>query len=65
MPRDKFQKVMREFEAGTLDTSAGKKVTSRKQAQAIAHSEEERAKKGSGHKSKKTPSHNSAHGPRR
>lgn len=34
----KVSKVMREFEAGKL-TSRGRKVTSRKQAQAIAMSE--------------------------
>jgi len=35
----KFEKVMHEFKEGTLKTSAGKKVTDRKQALAIAASE--------------------------
>lgn len=35
----KFAKVMREFENGTLKTSGGTVVTSRKQAEAIAASE--------------------------
>jgi len=34
----KFAKVMREFEAGTLRSSGGQIVRSRKQAQAIAAS---------------------------
>lgn len=37
--QEKFAKVMREFEAGTLKSSSGELVTSRKQAQAIAASE--------------------------
>lgn len=37
--QDKFAKVMREFYAGTLKSSSGKKVTSRAQAAAIAASE--------------------------
>jgi Family of unknown function (DUF6496) len=37
--QDKVEKVMRERKAGTLKTSAGKKVTSRKQAIAIGLSE--------------------------
>lgn len=40
---DKYAKVMREFEAGKLKSSSGELVTSRKQAQAIAQSEAERA----------------------
>ena len=36
---------MSEFKKGKLRSSSGKKVTSRKQAQAIAFSEERRAKK--------------------
>lgn len=36
---EKFAKVMREFEAGTLRSSSGELVTSRKQAEAIAASE--------------------------
>ena len=36
---EKFAKVMREFENGTLKSSSGELVTSRKQAQAIAASE--------------------------
>lgn len=35
----KVSKVMREYGAGTLKSSSGKKVTSRKQAVAIALSE--------------------------
>ena len=35
----KVSKVMREYGAGTLKSSSGKKVTSRKQAIAIAMSE--------------------------
>jgi hypothetical protein len=37
---DKVAKVMREFEAGTLRSISGELVTSRKQAMAIALSEE-------------------------
>jgi hypothetical protein len=37
--QDKFAKVMREFYAGTLKSSSGKKVTTRSQAIAIAASE--------------------------
>lgn len=40
---EKFAKVMREFEAGTLKTSAGVRVTDRNQAVAIAISESKRA----------------------
>lgn len=39
---DKVEKVMREFKEGKLKSSSGKKVTSRKQAIAIAMSEERR-----------------------
>lgn len=41
----KYEKVMCEFEAGTLKSSSGELVTSRKQALAIAQSETERAEK--------------------
>lgn len=37
--QNKFNKVMGEFGKGTLKTSAGDKVTDRKQALAIAYSE--------------------------
>jgi hypothetical protein len=37
--KSKFDKVMREFKAGTLNSSSGQKVTSHKQALAIAFSE--------------------------
>jgi|688.fasta_scaffold2060153_1 hypothetical protein len=43
--QDKFAKVMREFYAGTLKSSSGKKVTTRAQAAAIAASESGMAKK--------------------
>ena len=43
---DKVQKVMHEFKAGSLKSSSGKKVTSRKQAIAIGLSEQAAAKKG-------------------
>ena len=36
---EKVAKVMREFEAGTLKSSSGEIVTSRKQAMAIAMSQ--------------------------
>lgn len=39
--QEKIKKVMREFKNGTLRSSDGKKVTSRKQALAIAMSESE------------------------
>lgn len=35
----KFEKVMKEFEQGTLKSSSGETITSRKQAEAIAFSE--------------------------
>ena len=41
----KVSKVMREYSAGTLKSSSGKKVTSRKQAIAIAMSEAGMARK--------------------
>ena len=43
--KTKFEKVMHEFKEGTLRSSSGKKVTSRKQAIAIAFSEQRRAEK--------------------
>ena len=43
---EKVHKVMGEFKRGKLKSSSGAKVTSRKQAIAIAKSEERRAKKG-------------------
>ena len=45
MKKNKVQKVMHEYKAGTLKSSSGKKVTSRKQAVAIALSEQAAAKK--------------------
>lgn len=44
--RDKVATVMREFDAGTLKTPDGKRVTSRRQALAIALSEQRRMDKG-------------------
>ena len=41
--QDKIEKVMHEKKAGTLKSSSGKKVTSRKQAIAIAISEARQA----------------------
>lgn len=41
---DKVAKVIKEFEAGTLNSSSGEKVTSKKQALAIGLSEERRMK---------------------
>jgi hypothetical protein len=43
-PKDKVQKVMHEYKEGELKSSSGKKVTSRKQAVAIAMSEAGKAK---------------------
>lgn len=37
--QSKFERVMQEFERGTLKSSSGELVTSRKQAEAIAASE--------------------------
>lgn len=47
MAKSKVQKVMHEFKAGALHSGSkkGPKVTSRKQAVAIAMSEQKRAKK--------------------
>jgi hypothetical protein len=45
MKKDKVKKVMGEYKRGTLKSSSGKKVKSRKQAVAIAMSEARRAKK--------------------
>jgi len=42
--RGKVEKVMHEFKEGTLRSSAGPKVTNRKQAIAIALSEQRRAR---------------------
>lgn len=44
--KKKGSKVLREFAAGTLRSSSGRKITSRNQALAIAFSEQRRAKKG-------------------
>lgn len=49
----KVSKVMREYSAGTLKSSSGKKVTSRKQAIAIALSEAGMARKKPMKKGKK------------
>jgi hypothetical protein len=43
--QDKVQKVMHEYKAGKLKSSSGDKVTDRKQAIAIALSEQERSRK--------------------
>jgi len=45
MKNNKVKKVMGEYKRGTLKSSSGKKVKSRKQAVAIAMSEARRAKK--------------------
>ena len=42
---NKVEKVMKEFGAGKLKSSSGKKVTSRKQAIAIGLSEQQAAEK--------------------
>lgn len=42
--KDKVEKVMGEYKAGTLKSSGGDKVSSRKQAVAIALSEQERSR---------------------
>lgn len=42
---DKVRKVMHEYKEGELKSSSGAKVTSRKQAIAIAMSEQRRARK--------------------
>lgn len=49
--RAKVSQVMREFEAGTLRSSSGEKVTSRDQALAIALSEARKVKDNSIHNS--------------
>ena len=49
----KVEKVMREYGAGTLKSSSGKKITSRKQAIAIALSEAGMARKKPMEKGKK------------
>jgi len=43
--KNKVEKVMSEFKAGTLKSSSGKKVTSRKQAVAIGLSKQRRGEK--------------------
>lgn len=43
---NKFEKVMKEYKAGTLKSSSGQKVTSEKQARAIAYAEEKKANRG-------------------
>jgi hypothetical protein len=48
MKTDKVEKVMSEYKAGTLKSSSGDKVTSRKQAIAIGLSEQRRARKSKG-----------------
>lgn len=45
MKKTKVEKVMGEFKRGTLKSSSGRKVKSRKQAVAIALSEQRRGKK--------------------
>jgi len=45
MRKNKVNKVMGEFKRGTLRSSSGKKVKSRKQAVAIAMSEARRGKR--------------------
>lgn len=45
---DKFTTVMREFESGKLRSGSGERVTSRKQAQAIAASMSGQTRKKSG-----------------
>lgn len=42
----KVHKVMKEFKGGSLKSSSGRKVTSRKQAIAIAMSEAGKSRKG-------------------
>jgi hypothetical protein len=42
--KDKVEKVMHEYKTGTLKSSSGDKVTSRKQAIAIALSEQRQAR---------------------
>ena len=45
MAESKITKVMKEFKSGDLKTGSGEKVTSPKQAMAIAISEQKEAKK--------------------
>lgn len=45
MKTDKVEKVMHEYKVGTLKSSSGQKVTSRKQAIAIGLSEQRAARK--------------------
>jgi hypothetical protein len=54
VPKSKMQKVMWEYKRGTLHSGSkkGPKVTSRKQAVAIAMSEQRRAKKSRGKRGK-------------
>lgn len=44
--KNKVGKVLEEFKEGTLRSSSGKKVTSRRQALAIGLSEERRRRRG-------------------
>jgi hypothetical protein len=46
MNTKKIEKVMHEYKTGELRSSSGEKVTKRKQAVAIALSEQRRARKG-------------------
>lgn len=48
MKTDKVEKVMGEYKAGTLKSSSGQKVTSRKQAIAIGLSEQRAQRKRGG-----------------
>jgi hypothetical protein len=52
-PQKKVEKVMSEYKTGTLKSSSGQKVTSRKQAIAIAMSEAGMARKKPTKKGKK------------
>jgi hypothetical protein len=52
---DKFKVVMDEFRAGTLKTSAGKKVTSLRQAKAIAANVEARERAAAGKRAESGP----------
>ena len=58
MPRghQKVAKVMHEHKAGTLKSSSGQKVTSRKQAVAIGLSEQRRVERRSGHPARRVRS---------
>lgn len=51
---EKIAKVMREYRAGTLKSSSGRKVKSRAQAVAIAMSEAGMKRKEEGKKKRKT-----------